>query len=737
MGHNANGYNGSEVDGDVPIVPGAFLRPNVEDSQILEAMDKLRDLKVDLQYDLPQIIVCGSQSAGKSSVLESIVGVPFPRSENTCTKYVTKVTIVPASSPSIQVRIRPSDDRPLGEIEDLEGFLRDDVSEDYATKLADFMSEANDLIFTGTTKNAMVTKDVLLITVSAPGNRPLQVLDLPGLIAFDQKDSGNDTTIETMVTEYMAMKQSMILAVIKANEDLNNQKILKLCKHYDQTGERTLGVITRPDVAEPAQLDSLIKVMEGKHEDFQFSHKWHVVRNRTSQELQDDISQAERDRREMAYLSQPPWDRVGKRCLGIVELRARLREMLFSVAKKELPSLCEKFRDKIGHLQEEFHALGGDEFEDKELESAFEWAITRLRNAARDHARGVYESDIGNSAYEGAVFLRARVADQSEVFRDRLVKDGHKWKTLVRPMPADPDSDLGSVYNPGVKSSSVPSPPKEIYGSLKSEIATTVQMLNQTRGTALPTFFDPKRIDILFWHMSEGWNTISKEHVENIYLCCKAYFENVTPIAFKRRSGSAGAGGFSDSKTVAERFVKPFIIPRLKECLVNALEELEKLEQDRLDFLINADKRFLKDRRSHRQGREFQRALRAYHELDLSLGTSRSSGIKTERLDQTTYAQHAGLHTQQELAEDTAETYLDSMWSHYLIDRDIYIANVLRQVIERHFLRHIEENIPKRLDSDKIKDLTRKDNREELRKNEIKKEIKVLESSLEALEGIR
>jgi len=43
-----------------------------------------------LLMDLPQIVVIGSQSSGKSSVLESVLGKNFlPRSAGICTRYVT------------------------------------------------------------------------------------------------------------------------------------------------------------------------------------------------------------------------------------------------------------------------------------------------------------------------------------------------------------------------------------------------------------------------------------------------------------------------------------------------------------------------------------------------------------------------------------------------------------------------------------------------------------------------
>jgi hypothetical protein len=43
---------------------------------------------VGFDIDLPQIAVTGQQSAGKSSLIESISGITLPRASGTCTRYV-------------------------------------------------------------------------------------------------------------------------------------------------------------------------------------------------------------------------------------------------------------------------------------------------------------------------------------------------------------------------------------------------------------------------------------------------------------------------------------------------------------------------------------------------------------------------------------------------------------------------------------------------------------------------
>src|ERR1700712_3009909 len=62
-----------------------------EQRGLLDELDKLREHGVDKYVELPQIVVVGDQSSGKSSVLEAISELPFPRSSIRCTRFATQI----------------------------------------------------------------------------------------------------------------------------------------------------------------------------------------------------------------------------------------------------------------------------------------------------------------------------------------------------------------------------------------------------------------------------------------------------------------------------------------------------------------------------------------------------------------------------------------------------------------------------------------------------------------------
>ena len=61
-----------------------------EERQIFELVDRLRDLDPKHRLELPYLVVCSSQSSRKSSILEAISSLQFPRGEGMKTKFVTE-----------------------------------------------------------------------------------------------------------------------------------------------------------------------------------------------------------------------------------------------------------------------------------------------------------------------------------------------------------------------------------------------------------------------------------------------------------------------------------------------------------------------------------------------------------------------------------------------------------------------------------------------------------------------
>ena len=93
-----------------------------EQLSLLDEIDALSRSGIIDHASLPQIAVCVDQSSGKSSCLEAISGIPFPRKDTLCTRFATELVLRNSTTESVMVRIVPSQQRCRIESQELANF---------------------------------------------------------------------------------------------------------------------------------------------------------------------------------------------------------------------------------------------------------------------------------------------------------------------------------------------------------------------------------------------------------------------------------------------------------------------------------------------------------------------------------------------------------------------------------------------------------------------------------------
>lgn len=170
-----------------------------EQRRVLDTVARVRKCGLEGTISLPQIVVCGDQSAGKSSVLEAVTEIPFPRNDNLCTRYATEISLRLAATDAITIRVIPDPSRPATEQERIKAFEKSIT--DFA-ELPEVMDEAMTVMGIGNSDkkkgtpvdaNGVVKKprafarDVLSIEYAGPGLPQLTLVDIPGLIGAETK----------------------------------------------------------------------------------------------------------------------------------------------------------------------------------------------------------------------------------------------------------------------------------------------------------------------------------------------------------------------------------------------------------------------------------------------------------------------------------------------------------------------------------------------------------------------
>ncbi|CAK9290928.1 unnamed protein product [Gordionus sp. m RMFG-2023] len=219
---------------------------------LIPVINKLQDVFNTIGSDLimlPQIVVVGAQSSGKSSVLECIVGKDFlPRGVGIITRRPIILQLIHVSKDDYK-EVKNSNGKDNNhEITEWAKFLhtKDKIFTDFDEVKLEIERETEKL----TGNNKGVSDEPITVKVFSPKVLNLTLVDLPGLTKVPVGDQPLDIELQIreMVLRYISNPNSIILAVTPANTDIATSEALKLAREVDEDGRRTLAVITKLDL---------------------------------------------------------------------------------------------------------------------------------------------------------------------------------------------------------------------------------------------------------------------------------------------------------------------------------------------------------------------------------------------------------------------------------------------------------------------------------------------------------
>ncbi|KAE8056222.1 hypothetical protein FH972_013012 [Carpinus fangiana] len=237
------GEEARTVDDLLGTNPRTPAPPPTIGSSVIPIVNKLQDILTPVrgqlaQISLPQVAVVGSQSSGKSSVLEALVGRDFlPRGCDICTRR--PLVLMLENCPR-----RPDEDgvAEWGEFRHLPGKrfydfskIRQEIQEETEREVG---------------YNKGVSDKEIRLKISSPNVLNMVLVDLPGITKVPVGDQPSDieARIRKMIMAHIRQENCIILAVSPANSDLATSDALQMAREADLTGSRTIGVITKLDI---------------------------------------------------------------------------------------------------------------------------------------------------------------------------------------------------------------------------------------------------------------------------------------------------------------------------------------------------------------------------------------------------------------------------------------------------------------------------------------------------------
>uniref|UniRef100_A0A6Q2YGK3 Dynamin-1-like protein n=1 Tax=Esox lucius TaxID=8010 RepID=A0A6Q2YGK3_ESOLU len=221
---------------------------------LIPVINKLQDVFNTVGADiiqLPQIAVVGTQSSGKSSVLESLVGKDMlPRGTGVVTRRPLILQLV---------HVDPGDGRKMkddnGKLAYL-GVQADEWGKFLHTKnkiYTDFNEIRQEIEneterISGTNKG--ISGEPIHLKIFSPNVVNLTLVDLPGITKVPVGDQPKDIEVQIreLILKHISNPNSIILAVTAANTDMATSEALKVAREVDPDGRRTLAVVTKLDL---------------------------------------------------------------------------------------------------------------------------------------------------------------------------------------------------------------------------------------------------------------------------------------------------------------------------------------------------------------------------------------------------------------------------------------------------------------------------------------------------------
>ena len=318
---------------------------NVFDEKVRPLMDKIdqvRSLLTSNDYGItfPNVVVVGDQSSGKSTLLEALSLVELPKGSG----IVTRCPLV--------LRLRKSDQRQVYRLDGNKKILLNETN----LNISQYIDEETSKL-AGNHKN--VVSDLIELQVEDPNVRDLTVVDLPGIARNPIGDQPKDIHTQTtkLIRQFIDQKGSVILCVFPANVDVATVESFALARAVDPDGMRTIGVITKTDLA-PNHETLIQQLLMDRADVFNLKLGFIAVRNRCTDE---NITLEDARKREKDFFSKHPVSAVVEsNCLGIDALIDRLANLYAERVKETFPKIQSDIAKQLKDVREQLTKIPPD-----------------------------------------------------------------------------------------------------------------------------------------------------------------------------------------------------------------------------------------------------------------------------------------------------------------------------------------------------------------------------------------
>ncbi|XP_036206139.1 interferon-induced GTP-binding protein Mx1 isoform X2 [Myotis myotis] len=357
----------------------------------IDLIDSLRALGVEQDLALPAIAVIGDQSSGKSSVLEALSGVSLPRGSG----IVTRCPLV------LKLRKLRHDDEWKGKVtyRDLE------IELSTASEVEQEIRKAQNAI---AGEGVGISQELINLEVSSPHVPDLTLIDLPGItrVAVGNQPADIGRQIIALIKKYILRQQTIMLVVVPSNVDIATTEALSMAQEVDPDGDRTIGILTKPDLVDRGTEDKVVDVVRNLV--YHLKKGYMIVKCRGQQDIQYQMSLSKALQRERAFFEDHPYfrDLLEEGKATIPCLAERLTNELIAHISKSLPLLENQIKENQQSITEQLQKYGMD-IPEEETEKMF-FLIDKINTFNQD-IQALVEGEESVWGDDSRLFTRIRM----------------------------------------------------------------------------------------------------------------------------------------------------------------------------------------------------------------------------------------------------------------------------------------------------------------------------------------
>ncbi|NXN54741.1 MX protein, partial [Rynchops niger] len=298
----------------------------------IDLIDSLRALGVEKDLALPAIAVIGDQSSGKSSVLEALSGVALPRGNGIVTRCPLELKLkrIPATKAWKGKMCYRNTNIDLQDASEVEKAIR----------------EAQNVV---AGNRGAISGELISLEIWSPDVPDLTLIDLPGIarvaVGDQPKDIGEQ--IKMLLKRIIGCKETLNLVVVPCNVDIATTEALKMAQEVDPSGERTLGILTKPDLVDRGTEESIVNIL--RNQVVPLKKGYMIVKCRGQQDIHNKLALAAAIQQERRFFESHKHFSIllEERRATIPLLAEKLTNELVRHIIKTLPSLENQIREVL------------------------------------------------------------------------------------------------------------------------------------------------------------------------------------------------------------------------------------------------------------------------------------------------------------------------------------------------------------------------------------------------------